>query len=250
MTVGNDFSPKAEKYAKYRWDYALAAVRYILNNAGLPKDATVADIGSGTGILTKHFLDLARCVYAVEPDSEMRRMAEQALADHSSFRSVAGQSERTTLPDHSIDLITVGQAIHWFDSEPTRAELLRILRPGGWLAILWNEGTDQELGEALKRIWAEENGCKIAAGANQREATPLAFYFGSDDFLTKCFPQSLSETWEQFFGGLCSASSSPNETHPRFARFEGAAREVFTRFASGDRITVSVSTEVRIGQPG
>jgi SAM-dependent methyltransferase len=243
------FSTKAEKYARYRWDYAPEAIRHILTTASASARSVVADIGSGTGILTRHFLNRARQVHAVEPNPEMRRLAERALSEHPSFRSVDGSAEATGLSGSSVDLIIVGQAIHWFEPRAARREFLRILKPGGWLAILWNRGTDEELGTALKVVCSEENGCDTAAGEGSAKPEPPSFYFGSDDFLKQGFPHSLSETWEEFFGGLCSASPTPDETHPRFPQFERDARRVFERFSAGDRIVVGVCTELRMGQP-
>jgi SAM-dependent methyltransferase len=241
------FTTKAEKYARYRWDYAPEAIHCILETAKVAGGSTVADIGSGTGILTKHFLDRAKNVYAVEPNSEMRRMAEKALSQHPSFRSVDGRAKATGMPDSSIDLIVVGQAIHWFEPDAARREFLRVLKPDGWLAILWNRGTDEDLGAALKAVCSEENGCDAARKAGPG-AKPPDFYFGSDDFLKQSFPFSLSETWEEFFGGLCSASATPDEGHPCFSRFEGAARDVFERFSMDGSIVVGVCTELRMGQ--
>jgi ubiquinone/menaquinone biosynthesis C-methylase UbiE len=115
------FSSKAEKYARFRWDYAPLAVRTIFDIAHLSNESIVADIGAGTGILTKHFVGKVKLIYAIEPNLEMRRLAENQLGQFPSWRTIAGIAESTTLPDHCVDMITVAQAIHWFDPQQTRS---------------------------------------------------------------------------------------------------------------------------------
>ena len=249
MDMTKRFSSKAALYARYRWDYAPAVVERIFATTGVGGGSAVADIGSGTGILTAHFARRVGRIHAVEPSLEMRRMAERDLAHFASFRSVEGLAHATTLPDRSVDLITAAQAVHWFDPEPTRREFERILKPGGWLAILWNAGPEGELGKAIKGIWTPENGCAAPDAPPPGAAVPPGVYFGSGRVEESSFPFSRQETWEEFFGGLGSASSAPDEGSPGFRRFEAAARNVFERFGSGDRIEVRGRTELRLGKP-
>ena len=114
------FSNKAETYARYRWDYAPAAVRDVMEASALPPDCTAADVGSGTGILTAHLLSYAGDVYAVEPSRQMRAQAEVRLGDVPGYICVNGKAEQTGLSSGSVDIITSGQSIHWFDPEPAR----------------------------------------------------------------------------------------------------------------------------------
>jgi Methylase involved in ubiquinone/menaquinone biosynthesis len=105
----------------------------------LAATSSVADVGSGTGILTELLLETGAAVFAVEPNREMREAAERLLNDYGRFRSVHGTAEDTTLPTASVDLITASQAFHWFDVQKARRELARILKPGGRVALIWNE---------------------------------------------------------------------------------------------------------------
>jgi SAM-dependent methyltransferase len=105
---------------------------------GLNKETIVADVGSGPGILTRLFLENENITFGVEPNDAMRQAAQTILKDFQNFRSVGGTAEATTLPDVSVDIITAAQAFHWFDPEPTKAEFRRILKPGGWIALIWN----------------------------------------------------------------------------------------------------------------
>ena len=85
--------------------------------------STIADIGSGTGILTQQLIHECSKVYAIEPNSDMRRVAEKRLRNEPGFISINGTAENTTLENESIDYITAAQSFHWFDSK--RKILLR-----------------------------------------------------------------------------------------------------------------------------
>lgn len=87
----------------------------------------IADIGSGTGLLSELFLKQGNIVYGVEPNLEMRQAGELLLKDYPNFHSMNGSAELTTLPNQSIDLIVAGQAFHWFDVGQCRQEFQRIL---------------------------------------------------------------------------------------------------------------------------
>jgi SAM-dependent methyltransferase len=106
---------------------------------GLAPAWRVADIGSGTGLLARLFLGFGCEVFGVEPNLEMRQAGERELQGQARFHSVSGRAEATGLPDASVDLVTAGQAFHWFDPAGARAEFGRILRAPGWVVLVWNE---------------------------------------------------------------------------------------------------------------
>ncbi|MDQ2855509.1 MAG: class I SAM-dependent methyltransferase, partial [Acidobacteriota bacterium] len=133
------FSSRVDNYVKYRPGYPREVISLLSAECGLTPAATVADVGSGTGILSELLLRNGNRVFGVEPNREMREAAERLLKDCSGFNSIEGTAEGTTLADHSIDLITASQAFHWFDQVKARLEFLRILKKGGWVALIWNE---------------------------------------------------------------------------------------------------------------
>jgi SAM-dependent methyltransferase len=242
------YSTKAHKYAQYRWDYAPQAIRAILDVTQLARESTIADIGAGTGILTRHLAGKVTCVYAVEPNPEMRRMAQVELQQYSSVKVLDGRAEATALPGGSIDLIVVAQAIHWFDPQPTRREFRRILKPDGWLALLRNYGTDEALGQELAALSVSENGVQARPGARPPERKPVSYYYGDADFERRVYPFTLQEPWEAFIGSLCSASYMPDEDHPLYPNLERAARRVFDRLSSDGVLAVHGATELYLGQ--
>jgi SAM-dependent methyltransferase len=133
------FSDRVENYVLYRPGYPPGVVTALKAECGLEPRHTIAEIASGTGIWTRMLLDNGNPVFGVEPNAEMREAGERFLAAFPKFTSVAGTAEATTLADQSVDFVTAAQAAHWFDRELARREFVRILKPGGWLVLLWNE---------------------------------------------------------------------------------------------------------------
>ena len=133
------FSSRVDNYVRYRPDYPAEVLGLLKKECGLTSESVVADIASGTGIWTRWLLSNGNRVYGVEPNAEMRKAGEEFLKSYPRFTSVAGTAETTTLADHSVDLVTAAQAAHWFDRPKARREFLRILKPGGSTALLWNE---------------------------------------------------------------------------------------------------------------
>ena len=116
------FTSRADAYARYRPGYPPAAVTLLQQRCGLSAQAVVADVGSGTGILTALLLASGAQVFGIEPNDAMRAVAEASLQDWPRFRSVNGTAENTTLAPQSVDLLVAGQAFHWFDVPKARAE--------------------------------------------------------------------------------------------------------------------------------
>lgn len=133
------FSNRVANYVKYRPGYPPEVLQLFRDEMGLTPGSVIADIGSGTGLSARLFLENGNTVYGVEPNEAMRAAAEEFLAEFPNFHSIDGTSEQTTLPDASIDIVIAAQAFHWFRPEETRLEFKRILRHGGYVALIWNE---------------------------------------------------------------------------------------------------------------
>src|SRR5215470_11011072 len=133
------FSSRVDNYVLYRPGYPPEVLETLQRDCGLTSSSVVADVGSGTGLLTKVFLDNGNSVFAVEPNQDMREAGERSLGGYPRFTSVDGTAEATTLASHTVDLVTAGQAAHWFDLAKARAEFARILKPKGWAVLVWNE---------------------------------------------------------------------------------------------------------------
>jgi ubiquinone/menaquinone biosynthesis C-methylase UbiE len=244
------FSPKAEIYANYRWDYHPEAIAELCQLANLNQDSIVADIGSGTGMLTAHFVDKVKQIYAVEPNPDMRAIAINNLQQYREFVSVDGLADATTLPDHSVDLIVVGRAIHWFNSETTKTEFSRILKPNGWLAICRVAYDDQELLEAFRSLRQKQYGWNISEDKSKIiENNNLATYYQSNHNHTIIrYSSVVQENWQQFFGRICSHSPAPNSNHPLFKNLEFEAQIIFQRYQKEGLLTIKNVTEVQLSK--
>jgi ubiquinone/menaquinone biosynthesis C-methylase UbiE len=238
------YTSKAENYARYRWDYAPEAILTIMQMTGVLNDTVVADIGAGTGILTKHFVGRAKTVYAIEPEGEMRAMAAKLFEDDATCVILDSCAEKTSLPDHSVDLILVAQAIHWFEKEPARNEFRRILKPSGWLAILRNYGTDEEYNREISPLFEEFS---KRAPADRISHQAEHFYYANQDFQKMLFPFEFSQTWDWFLGALISSAFLPDVPDENYASFENKAREIFNFLSIDGVLCVKGTTELFLG---
>jgi ubiquinone/menaquinone biosynthesis C-methylase UbiE len=132
------FARAAEAYERARPGYAPAAVAYLVQQLELRPGRVVLDLGAGTGKLARQLLASGAHVIAVEPLAEMRALVPEGI------EALDGRAEAIPLQDASVDAVTVAQAFHWFDEDAARAEIRRVLRPGGALALVSNrrDGSD------------------------------------------------------------------------------------------------------------
>ncbi|MEN6436106.1 MAG: class I SAM-dependent methyltransferase [Anaerolineaceae bacterium] len=249
MDTTTVYSIKAEKYAKYRWDYALNAIDAIADITKLSSTSTIADIGAGTGILTRHFTNMVQRIYAIEPNVEMREMLVKELGTCSTVSVVDGCAENTKLANSSVDVITVAHAIHWFDPEPARREMMRILTDGGWLVLVRNFNLENEQERVIGSLMTEEYGADFTVVKEQPQNKPSCFYFGNGTFQNLTFPFQFNQSYEEFIGALTTASFMPDEDHPLFKKLETKAREVFSQYSKNGYMLVEGKTELIIGQP-
>jgi SAM-dependent methyltransferase len=239
------FASKSKNYAKSRPDYAPEAIRAIIEHTKLIPASVVADIGSGTGIVSRHFVENGNSVYAVEPNPEMRRMAEIELGKRPNFHSVNGNSEGTTLPEANVDLITVGQAIGWFDPEPSKQEFLRILKPNGWFSVVQYSRCSDDLTQAISQVCSAENGWQRSSAP---KGYPYEWWFGENgQFLYLQFPSPRTFDLENLIGLELSNSHAPDESHPAQPAFVDALHSVFESFQDGGTITINFMTHLYLG---
>jgi SAM-dependent methyltransferase len=243
------FSSRVENYTRYRPRYPQSILEFLQRDLKLQPSSVIADIGSGTGISSELFVAAGNKVFGIEPNSEMRQAAERYLSSYSDFQSIEGKAEETGLPDHSVDFIIAGQAFHWFDRQACRQEFLRILRPHGWVILLWN---DRRQDTSFSNAY--ENFLKTYAidyeVVDHRRITEevLKEFFGGNEFHFKMFDNEQVFDFEGLKGRVLSCSYMPMEGHANSQKMIDAMKVLFQRFQRNGTIHMGYSTLMYYGR--
>src|SRR5437667_5080460 len=244
------FSTRVADYVRYRPSYPAAVLDLLRAECGLQSSHVIADIGTGTGILSKLFLENGNRVFGVEPNQEMRQAGEEFLSSFPNFMSVAASAEATTLGDSTIDFITAAQAFHWFDPQATRREFARILKSHGWVVILWN---DRRMEEA--RLTREYEGLLELFGLDYKRvkgAYParkdISGFFAGGTFSMRDLPNDQILDWDGFRGRLRSSSFAPTEDHPNYAPMMAELERISRAHQSDGFVRMEYSTRVYFGR--
>ena len=240
------FLGKAEAYSKNRPRYPQAIVDTLEKVAGFDKEKVVADIGSGTGILSQLFLEYGNLVYCVEPNRDMRKVEEENLARYAPrFVSVAGRADDTKLPDHSIDLVTAGQALHWF-GEGARKEFTRIARSDGYVAIVYNHRKELSPADKMYGTIVDKHSKDRASVPDADDGYIMKFFF--DQAKKFVFPNSQVLDEEGMLGRIASASYMPSPGSNGYDEVVEDVRTMFEEFGAGGSVTLNYDTVMHLGR--
>jgi SAM-dependent methyltransferase len=245
------FSSRVKDYVRYRPGYPLEVIGLLRSECGLTSDSVVADIASGTGIFTRMMLENGNRVFAVEPNSEMRAGGEEFLRNYPNFTSVAGNAEATTLPKGTIDVVTAAQAAHWFDREKARREFVRILKPDGWTALIWNErktGATAFLRDYEKLLLTY--GTDYHEVRHERTTAEIADFFAPSRFQSQTFAMRQDFDYQSLEGRLLSSSYTPQTGHPNYEPMLAELRRIFDAHQVQGRVSLEYETRVFYGQLG
>ena len=243
------FSDRVENYVRYRPGYPQDAVHALKSECGLQPSHGIADIASGTGIWTRMLLENGNSVFGVEPNAEMRQAGEAFLAEFPRFCSVEGKAEATTLLDRSVDFVTAAQAAHWFDRPRARREFVRILKPGGWLVLLWNERLINST--PFLRAYEElllEFGTDYQEIRHERTTESVNEFFDPAPYQERVFPMRQEFDYEGLQGRLLSSSYAPGAGHAKHEPMVRELRRIFSQHASNGRVGFEYKTRVYFGQ--
>ena len=218
------------------------------DDLGLTPSSVVADVGSGPGQLARLFLENGNRVFGVEPNREMRDAGERLLSEFPNFVSVNGSAEATTLEDGSVDFVVAGQAFHWFNVERARAECVRIVRPGGWAALVWNlPRYETPFMRDYEKLLFEFGTDYAKVREGYAEAESLRAFFGGGygqrDFL---YRQVFDG--EGVRGRLLSSSYVPLAADPRHAPMLDALKRIFDAHQTDGAVSFDYSTQVYYGR--
>lgn len=250
MDATNKFTGKAALYSKHRPSYPDACINYLIEASALSSDSRIADIGAGTGIFTRALLDQGLQVTAVEPNDDMRLAAEEVLSDYSGFSSIGGAAEQTGIADHSIDLVTVAQAFHWFDPVLFQQECRRILKPDRMVALVWNSRIHTskivaENADICREYCPSFNGF---SGGMEEQPERIRDFFQNGMYEHKVFENNLVFDLKGFIGRNLSASYAPKSGNASYDAFIEALTALYAKYSVGDRLELPNETRCYIGK--
>ena len=243
------FSARVDNYIRYRPGYPPDVLEVLRKKCGLKAGSVIADIGSGTGLLAKLFLENGNPVFGVEPNKQMREAGERYLQNFSNFVSIAGAAEDTTLSSHSIDFVTAAQAAHWFDRDTARPEFVRILKPGGWTVLIWNERRTQSTPflEAYEKLLLTY-GTDYQQVRHERTTDTIETFFAPSAYQAVVFECAQEFDYTALEGRLLSSSYAPLPGHPNCRPMLDELRRLFDAYQVNGRVAMEYNTRMYYGQ--
>lgn len=244
------FSTRVEAYREHRPRYPREVLDVLRRECGLAADWVIADVAAGTGLLAEIFLANGNPVIAVEPNAPMRAVCEELRGQFPRLRCVDGRAEATGLAAHSIDMITVGQAMHWFDLGVTRREFARALKPGGWCVVVYNHRKmrGDAFHEGYERILVEFGRDYGAVQSSHLTAERLAEFFSPAAMRCATLPNAQELMLEGLRGRVLSSSYMPQEGNAKYPAMMEAVDALFARHAQDGVVRMEYECAVCYGQ--
>jgi ubiquinone/menaquinone biosynthesis C-methylase UbiE len=247
------FEGLAAVYDRHRPDYPKLAIQYILSRTEMKAGGLLVDVGCGTGISSRLVASVGLQVIGVEPNSDMRQQAERASCS-AAIAPVyrGGSAEATGLPDNFADCVLAAQAFHWFSPAAALSEFIRILKPGGWIVLIWNEPdrADAATGEYMRIQELHSPEPEIAKRVQSRTGDVLLTWPGLEHAGLVEFAHSQKLDREGLRGRALSASYAPKSADARSTLCDELDR-LFDRFQIDNRVELQYRTPVYSAQkPG
>ncbi len=245
------FTNRVENYVRYRPNYPDSLVPLLEREIGLTPAWEIADVGSGPGNLTRQFLAFGATVIAIEPNQAMREAGEVLMNGYGSFTSIAGTAEATTLTHASVDLVTAGQAFHWFEPESTRIEFQRILRGPGWVVLVWNrrmEGTSQVLDEHHEMLQQYSPDYGKVAVSDKGSHQGMGILFGEAGYREFSLRNEQLLDEDAYWGRLLSSSYVPLLGQPGHDEIRRRSLEIFEAHADDGILRFPYETQIFVGK--
>lgn len=243
------FSNRVDNYVKYRPDYPRDIIGLLESKCGLNYESVIVDVGCGTGISSQLFLENCNRVIGVEPNAAMRAAALGHLGQFPDFSLVDGTSERTGLVSGTVDIVVAAQAFHWFEPEAARKEFYRILKPGGWIVLMWNERQLDTTPflieyEALLLRFADDY---TRVRHENIDDSRLGNFFAKE-YGSATFSNVQIFDFDGLKGRALSSSYMPAEGDAKFSDMTEELRILFAKHAENGRIKVFYDTNVYCSQ--
>jgi SAM-dependent methyltransferase len=243
------FTDRVADYVRARPGYPAAMIDWLHREFKIDANWLVADVGAGTGISTKIFLDAEHRVIAVEPNAAMRAAAQEWLGANANFSAVDGSAEQTGLADRSVDLVSVAQAFHWFDHEKVRAEWRRILKPDRLAVIYWNSRrpTGSAFLEGYEKLLREFDKDYATIAATHPNNETMRQWFGAGFRGMKAFDNAQRLNFELLVARTLSSSHAPREGDPSHVPLKRALRALFDATHKEGFVNILYDTRVFVG---
>jgi SAM-dependent methyltransferase len=242
------FTGRAEDFAKYRPGYPEQIISLLESKIEFDQAKDIADVGCGTGRLSRLFLTNGNLVFGVEPNEEMRLMSEKLLSKFINFISVDGTAEETKLATSSVDIISVGQAFHWFDLKKTKKEFKRVLRKDGHVVIVWNERTNSsQVMKAVNKILKSLNQEHEEAEKNLVDKNLLNTFYGVEKVGSSTIPNYQMLDLSGLKGRIQSISYVPGSGSEN-KRIMKEIKDVFEKYNNGGLVKIEYTTRVFYGK--
>jgi SAM-dependent methyltransferase len=243
------FSDRVQNYVQYRPGYPPEVIKALRTECGLQPSHLIADIASGTGVFTRLLLENGNRVFAVEPNPEMREAGIQLLKEFKNLTSIAGTAESTTLPSASVDFVTAAQAAHWFDRDRARQEFARILTPGGWCVLIWNER--RTANTPFARDYEQlllAYGTDYKEVRHERTTATIHEFFAPAPYEERSFKLCQQFDFEGVAGRLLSSSYAPLEGHPNHDPMMHELQRIFRAHVRMGKVEFEYVTRLYFGK--
>lgn len=233
------FNNKSEIYDTYRPTYSKRSIRFLFDSNIIGKNDVIVDIGAGTGILSRAFLEYGNKVISVEPNGEMRNKCTENLKQYKSSVVIDATAENTTLLAHSINVVVVGQAFHWFEPNAFKNECMRILNDKKLVILMWNQ-KKQNCEMEIERQKIRSLYCTVHDNYdndwNLREEAVSKFFNYKYNY--KKFKNNLANTYQEFIGRAFSDSRAPLLGSLEYKQYTVALKSYFNKYATRNKLIV------------
>lgn len=248
MDTTEKFNGLAEVYTTGRPTYADKFLADLYEKFGFSVKSILADIGSGTGKFAKQLVENGSYVYCIEPNEDMREQLVKELGQYKNSCIIEGDAANTTLPDHSVDFITVAQAFHWFDTNLFKNECKRIIKADGRVFLIWNmrdmnSELIQESYSIYKKYCPEFKGF---GGGIQKDDTRIKFLF-DNKYERLEYDNPLFYDRNKFINRSLSGSYSLKQTDVDYGKYINELEFIFDKYSNNDVIIMPNKTIVYAG---
>jgi ubiquinone/menaquinone biosynthesis C-methylase UbiE len=243
------FSDRVSDYRKFRPHYPNDIVIFLQDSYGITPQDIVADIGAGTGISSRLFLENGYKVLAVEPNAAMRKAAVDDLRDFEKFSAIQGTAEHTSLPDGTVNIIVAAQAFHWFDVTETRKEFSRILMANGLVVLIWNERLTNSAFEAEYDTFIVRHAIDyVKVDHRNIDYAQIKSFFAPHPCALKVFSNHQDFDFGGLKGRLLSSSYMPQAGSEGYSEMIADLKLLFDRHCQQNAIRINYNSNVYVGR--